>query len=327
MAWAVNEVREDYGDERKRDRFGITALVVAVLLLLALGDWPYGYYQFLRLSACAFSVAVAYRAHQADRIGWLLFGAAGAILFNPVFPVEMDRKLWAIPDIVFGGAYAFYGWRATFTQEERRRWLPRLAGGALAVVALIAFGIWQATRPTVTASVPDRGLEALESSPLDASDDPTAIDYGSAPETNVTSADNPYTKLVDAEVNSNATAESNRENAGINLGVIEEGDTGALDSGCACTFSTGIYTVLQMGGNGIVTKPSGKTSFTPIPETLFQDMYQTNSGEFAIAGYSVTLEPRGKLVPGFDAHAIPAQLRISEGDSTETIKGDWSCGC
>ena len=43
----------------------IPCILTALLLLGALGDWPYAYYQFLRFAVCGVSAYVAYMAH-----GW-----------------------------------------------------------------------------------------------------------------------------------------------------------------------------------------------------------------------------------------------------------------
>lgn len=72
----------------------IPCIVASVLLLGALGDWPYGYYQLLRFVVCGVSMYVAFMAYKRQRV-WAtwLFGIM-AILFNPLAPIHLSRELW-----------------------------------------------------------------------------------------------------------------------------------------------------------------------------------------------------------------------------------------
>lgn len=77
----------------------IPAGIAALMLLMALGDWPYAYYQFLRLVVCGVGVYVAVTAYQWRRM-WAvwLFGMA-AVLFNPFAPIHLSRDLWQPIDV------------------------------------------------------------------------------------------------------------------------------------------------------------------------------------------------------------------------------------
>lgn len=103
----------------RRDALGILAFSIATLLILAPGDWPYGYYQFLRVVTCVFSVTVAYRAYQSDSKARLIFAAAGAIIFNPVAPFEKGKGDWSLYDLVFAIGYGAYGIGALSRQISR----------------------------------------------------------------------------------------------------------------------------------------------------------------------------------------------------------------
>lgn len=76
------------------------ALVAAAAAMLAVFDWPYGYYQLLRFGVCAVAVYGAVLAHRADRGGWAWGLGALAVLFNPVLPVYLDRGVWAVLDVL-----------------------------------------------------------------------------------------------------------------------------------------------------------------------------------------------------------------------------------
>ena len=76
----------------------IPALIAAIMLVAALADWPYGYYQLLRFVTCGVAAYIAYLAYQRQKMwaAWL-FGLI-AVLFNPLIPVHLNREAWAIID-------------------------------------------------------------------------------------------------------------------------------------------------------------------------------------------------------------------------------------
>lgn len=87
-------------DWRRRPHL-VPAVIAALILLMALRDWPYGYYQFLRLVVCAVSIYVAVMAYQWQRV-WAvwLFGMT-AVLFNPFAPIHLSKDLWQPIDVLF----------------------------------------------------------------------------------------------------------------------------------------------------------------------------------------------------------------------------------
>jgi hypothetical protein len=72
----------------------IPAIIAAIMLLLALTSWPYGYYQLLRLVVCGVSVYVGFMAYNWQKM-WAtwLFGSI-AVLFNPLIPILLSREIW-----------------------------------------------------------------------------------------------------------------------------------------------------------------------------------------------------------------------------------------
>ena len=72
----------------------IPCLIAALMLLGALADWPYGYYQLLRLVTCGAAVYVAYLAYNWQKMWpvWL-FGLV-ALLFNPLIRIHLSREIW-----------------------------------------------------------------------------------------------------------------------------------------------------------------------------------------------------------------------------------------
>ena len=82
-------------------------IVLAVLYLIGIADLAYGYYTFLRIFSLIFLgiFIVSYCMTCADlNLSCLNFPniAAGAvlILFNPLFPIYMDKDTWVIFDAI-----------------------------------------------------------------------------------------------------------------------------------------------------------------------------------------------------------------------------------
>ncbi len=78
----------------------IPAIVATLMLLGALGRWPYGYYQLLRLVTCGAAIWIAVLAYQWQKI-WAtwLFGII-AVLFNPLMPIHLSKELWQLIDAI-----------------------------------------------------------------------------------------------------------------------------------------------------------------------------------------------------------------------------------
>ena len=78
----------------------IPCIIAALMLLGALGDWPYGYFQLLRWITCGSAIFVAFVAYQWQKI-WVtyLFGII-AVLFNPIAPIHLTRELWKPIDVI-----------------------------------------------------------------------------------------------------------------------------------------------------------------------------------------------------------------------------------
>jgi len=78
----------------------IPSLIAAAMLLLALVPWPYGYYQLLRFVVSGVAVYIASMVYQKQRF-WAtyLFGFV-AILFNPLIPIHLSRKIWQPIDVI-----------------------------------------------------------------------------------------------------------------------------------------------------------------------------------------------------------------------------------
>lgn len=80
--------------------------VIAISILLgAIGDNPYGYYQFLRFVITAIGIYSAYLAYHSKRNFWMWIFIAIAILFNPIVPFYLERDTWQVFDVLVAGIF------------------------------------------------------------------------------------------------------------------------------------------------------------------------------------------------------------------------------
>ena len=78
----------------------IPCIVAAVVLLGALGGWPYGYYQLLRWITCGAAVWVAFLAYGWEKKWATVIFAIVAVLFNPLLPIHLSKEIWQPIDLV-----------------------------------------------------------------------------------------------------------------------------------------------------------------------------------------------------------------------------------
>lgn len=97
--------------------------ISAALLILALADLPYGFYTFLRLVVCGTAAFGAFAAYVTDRGAWVIVLGLLALLFNPVFPVYLDRGTWAFMDIITAVALVISAYQIPplETNEEKNK--------------------------------------------------------------------------------------------------------------------------------------------------------------------------------------------------------------
>jgi ribosome-associated protein len=100
----------------------IHSLICAgVLLIAAIGQWPYFIYVLLRVFICGSSAYIASRLRSQHRVVLTWVAGAIALLYNPIFPVRMARSDWAAINVFTAVAFiAFAGYR---TWENRPKTL------------------------------------------------------------------------------------------------------------------------------------------------------------------------------------------------------------
>lgn len=79
--------------------YAATALSCLMLLAALFGDFPYGYYQFLRWIVCSTLILLAFRVYSQKKE--LLTWGLGLLAFtyNPISPVHYSRGIWSIVNI------------------------------------------------------------------------------------------------------------------------------------------------------------------------------------------------------------------------------------
>jgi len=79
--------------------FTIARIVAAILLFLALGRHPYGYYTLLRFVVRGVTIYGVYFSVKVEKIGWAVTFGIIAILFNPLIPIYLRRGYWQFIDL------------------------------------------------------------------------------------------------------------------------------------------------------------------------------------------------------------------------------------
>lgn len=81
----------------------IALVVAAAVLFLALFDgWEYGFFTMLRFVVFATTAYVAWMAYGGQKEKWVWVFGFVAVLFNPFFPVHLDRETWVVIDFIVG---------------------------------------------------------------------------------------------------------------------------------------------------------------------------------------------------------------------------------
>jgi hypothetical protein len=80
----------------------VIKIVLAILFLLCLLDFPYGYYQFVRFAGMIGFAFLAYQANQQNKQTEMIIYIGLALLFQPFFKIALGRELWNIVDVIVG---------------------------------------------------------------------------------------------------------------------------------------------------------------------------------------------------------------------------------
>lgn len=84
----------------------IARIAAGGMLLLAMGSWQYGFYQILRVVVTACAVYLAWYMFDKKQGGWGVAFTAVAILFNPIYPIYLQKDTWQLIDV--GASILFF---------------------------------------------------------------------------------------------------------------------------------------------------------------------------------------------------------------------------
>jgi hypothetical protein len=73
---------------------------VLLLLLAALGTWPYNFYVLTRIIVCATAVLIALLLHSRRMLWWEVPIVVIALLFNPVAPFHFTKDVWRLFNVL-----------------------------------------------------------------------------------------------------------------------------------------------------------------------------------------------------------------------------------
>ncbi len=85
-----------------------TITIISIFLLLfAILPLPYGYYTFLRLVIFICSSILAYNFYRFNSQGWSVIFGLISLIFNPIIPIYLDKRIWISIDIISAGLFFF----------------------------------------------------------------------------------------------------------------------------------------------------------------------------------------------------------------------------
>lgn len=75
--------------------------ILAIIILIgALGEWPYSYYQLLRWVVATAGAYSAYLSYYSKKTSWMWIFIAIAIIFNPFAPFYLQKNTWQAIDLL-----------------------------------------------------------------------------------------------------------------------------------------------------------------------------------------------------------------------------------
>lgn len=88
----------------KLNNKNILTFVASGMLFFALSSGlPYGYFTLMRFVVCAVGIYIAMKMYEENKESlWVRAFGFVAVLFNPIFPVYLERTQWEMIDLVVG---------------------------------------------------------------------------------------------------------------------------------------------------------------------------------------------------------------------------------
>ena len=82
------------------DAWNWARFIAIVMLFAAFLPLPYGYFMLLRLVVTVVAIWSLVCCMNLDEGGWAMGFGILALVFNPVFPIHLDRGLWSVIDVI-----------------------------------------------------------------------------------------------------------------------------------------------------------------------------------------------------------------------------------
>lgn len=106
-------------------KFFILPIVISAILFFSIGDLPYGFYTFMRIVVPILSVIYLFFAfNKTDEFNLMMIpNILIVILWNPIFPVYMEKETWVMIDAIFGICelgVAYYAYRLGNPVKQRQ---------------------------------------------------------------------------------------------------------------------------------------------------------------------------------------------------------------
>lgn len=95
----------------------LVLVIPAAMCLIAIADMPYGFYQLTRWVVTIAGLLGAYWMNFKGVLGILL--VIIALLFNPLFPIHLEREQWAPIDIITAVLFIISAWRLIVSRNHK----------------------------------------------------------------------------------------------------------------------------------------------------------------------------------------------------------------
>lgn len=97
-------------------KFFILPIVISAILFFSIAELPYGFYTFMRIVVPLLSAIYLFFAYdKTDEFNLMMIpNILIVILWNPIFPVYMEKETWVMVDVIFGICelgVAYYAYR------------------------------------------------------------------------------------------------------------------------------------------------------------------------------------------------------------------------
>ena len=90
---------------RKQGIMKFLYLITGIASFVAIGNLPYGYYEFLRWLITVAGISLALQANAEGKRTWLLLAIPAIALWNPFFGATMMKSSWLIFNLGAGVAF------------------------------------------------------------------------------------------------------------------------------------------------------------------------------------------------------------------------------